>query len=84
MDTNTVIRLARYGTKNKPHFKIIVNYKGRSRDGRFLEQLGFYDPSKNPPFIKINKERAAYWLSKGAKASPTIAVLFKKEGIKKQ
>lgn len=82
MATNVMIRLARFGTKKKTHFKIIVNSKNRARDGRFIEQLGFYDPSKNPPFIKINKDRAVFWLKSGAVPSQTVSDLFEKEGIK--
>ncbi|MFH0839308.1 MAG: 30S ribosomal protein S16 [Candidatus Omnitrophota bacterium] len=76
-----VIRLKRLGTKKKPHSRIVVMDRRSSRDGKSLEQLGFYDPSKNPPAIKINKERAQHWLKVGAQPSETIRSLFKKEGI---
>ncbi len=66
------IRLKRMGTKRKPHFKIIVCDQSRPRDTKAIEELGFYDPSKNPAFIKIDKERANYWIGVGAQMSDTV------------
>jgi len=71
------IRLKKMGTKRKPHFKIIVCDRSRSRNARALEELGFYDPSKNPPLIKINKDRASYWKSVGAQMSDTVKSIVK-------
>ena len=76
-----VIRLRRMGTNNKPFNRIVVCDKRSPRDGRFLEELGYYDPAKNPQVINVNRERALYWLSKGAKPSDTVKVLFKKQGV---
>ena len=73
-----VIRLKRLGTKKKPHNRIVVITKYKARDGKALEELGFYDPSKNPPFLKINVERAKFWIGRGAVASPTVKQLLKK------
>ncbi|MCM8814117.1 MAG: 30S ribosomal protein S16 [Candidatus Omnitrophica bacterium] len=79
---SVVIRLARMGGKGKPHHKIVVTDQRRPRDGRFIEQLGFYDPSREPAFMEINAERASYWLSVGAKPSDTVRSLFRQKKIK--
>jgi len=71
------IRLKKMGTKRKPHFKIIVCDHHKSRDAKAIEELGFYDPSQNPPLIKINKERADYWVGVGAQVSDTIKSILK-------
>ena len=73
-----VIRLKRLGGKKKPHNRIIVISKTRARDGRAIEELGFYDASKNPIALKLNLERAKYWVSKGAIPSSTVKQLIKK------
>lgn len=72
-----VIRLKKMGTKRKPHFKIVVCDKAKSRDSKAIEELGVYDPSKNPPLIKVNKERADYWKSVGAQMTDTIRSILK-------
>ncbi|NQT95421.1 MAG: 30S ribosomal protein S16 [Candidatus Omnitrophica bacterium] len=72
------IRLKRMGTKRKPHFKIIVCDRSAGRDSRAIEELGFYDPSQNPPLVKLNKDRADYWLSVGVEVSDTIKSIIKK------
>ena len=72
------IRLKRMGTKRKPHFKIIVCDRSARRDGKAIEELGYYDPSKNPPAIKLVKERADYWIGVGAQMSDTVKSLIKK------
>jgi small subunit ribosomal protein S16 len=78
-----VIRLKRFGTLKKPSHRIVVMDKGRARDSRPIETLGHYDPKTNPANIKVNKERAEYWLGVGAIPSHTVNLLFKKQGIKK-
>ncbi len=78
-----VIRLKRFGTKKKPHSRIVVTDKWSARDGKFIEQIGFYDPAKSTPIIKINKERALHWIKMGAVPSQTVLSLFKKEGVAK-
>ena len=75
-----MIRLKRFGTKKRPHSRIIVIEKTKARDGKAIEELGFYDPSKQPPMLKINIERAKFWISKGATPSPTIKRLIKTGG----
>ena len=74
------IRLKRLGTKKVPHQRIVVIQKSNARDGKTLEQLGYYDPSKQPPLLKLNVERARFWISRGANASPTVKQLIKRSG----
>ena len=75
------IRLKRFGTKKKPHQRIVVCDKKRARDGKTIEELGYYDPSKNPSLIVVDKEKAKYWISKGATPSETVRVLLKKQRV---
>ncbi len=74
-----VIRLKRLGGKKRPHNRIVVMAKARARDGRALEELGYYDPSRNPPALKLNVERAKFWMGRGAKPSPTVLQLIKRQ-----
>ncbi len=76
-----VIRMKRFGTKKKPHSRIVVTDKRSPRDGKFIEQVGYYDPSKNPALVKIDKERLLHWVKLGARPSETVRSLMKKEGI---
>lgn len=76
-----IIRLARMGSKRKPHHKIVVTEERRPRDGRFIEQIGYYDPSKKPALLEIKEERALHWLKVGVKLSPTVKSLFKQKNI---
>ena len=73
-----MIRLKRLGGKKKPHNRIVVIQKSRSRNGRAIEELGFYDPSTHPPLLKMNVERAKFWMGRGAIPSPTVKQLLKK------
>jgi small subunit ribosomal protein S16 len=73
------IRLRRTGTTKKPHYRVVVANSRDWRDGRFVEVLGHYDPRREPPTVKIDKERAAYWISKGARPSETVRSLLKKK-----
>ena len=74
------IRLRRIGKNptKKPFFRIAVFDERQARDARVIEDLGYYDPAKNPAAVKVNKERLAYWLSKGAQASDTVKSIAKK------
>ncbi len=69
-----VIRLSRSGSKSRPFFNIVVSDKRVRRDGRFIERLGFYNPTakSNEESIRITQDRLAYWKSVGAQASPTV------------
>ncbi|MBI1953692.1 MAG: 30S ribosomal protein S16 [Candidatus Omnitrophica bacterium] len=73
-----MIRLKRLGTKKRPHNRIVVIDKSRSRDGRAIEEVGYYDPSKQPPYVLLKVERIQHWISKGATPSPTVRQLLKK------
>ena len=69
------IRMARYGKRNDPFYRLVVADKERPRDGKFLEVVGTYDPCEKG--LKINKERIAYWIGKGATPSETVENLLK-------
>jgi small subunit ribosomal protein S16 len=75
------IRLTRMGAKSKPFYRIIAADTDFPRDGKFLEILGNYDPKKDPPEINLKEDRVRDWLSKGAKATVTVANLLKTKGI---
>jgi len=77
-----VLRLKRMGTNKKPFYRVVATEKTRPRDGRFIEEVGYYDPKKNPVVINLNKDRVLYWLKNGAKPSTTVKSLIKKQGIK--
>ena len=77
-----VLRLKRMGANKKIFFRIVATEHTSPRDGRFIEEIGHYDPRKNPADIKIDRDKAAYWLSKGARPSITVKSLFKKQGIR--
>ena len=72
-----VIRLRRHGAKKKPFFRIVVADSRSPRDGRFVEQIGTYDPAFNPPRVTIKKENTERWLKVGAKPSETVRKLIK-------
>lgn len=75
------IRLARAGMKKAPRYRLVVQDERMPRDGRFIEKIGRYDPSLEPPFVEIDQERAKAWLSKGATPTQTVRNLFEKAGI---
>ncbi len=74
------IRLRRMGMKKKPFYRIVVADIHSPRNGRFIEEIGYYDPMKNPAEIKIDNDRAKYWLGNGAQPTDTARVLLKKSG----
>jgi small subunit ribosomal protein S16 len=76
------IRLRRTGTTKKPHYRVVVANSRDWRDGRFVEVLGHYDPRKQPAAVTIDRERAQYWITKGARPSDTVRSLLKKSGTK--
>ncbi len=78
---STRIRLRRMGAKKNPFYRIVVADKRSPRDGRFIEEIGYYDPCKEPAIINIDNEKAAEWLNKGAQPSETVKALFNKAGI---
>ena len=79
----TKIRLKRMGAKKKPFYRIVVADSRAPLDVRFIEEIGYYDPNKNPADIKVDAEKAQKWLSTGAQPSDTVRSLFKKVGVKK-
>ncbi len=72
------IRMKRVGAKNAPVFRIVVADQRSPRDGKFIEELGTYQPLKTGNNFSLNLERAKYWLSKGAQPSDTVASFIKK------
>jgi small subunit ribosomal protein S16 len=72
------IRLRRAGATKKAHYRVVVADSRCWRDGRFVEILGHYDPRQDPPVARIDKDRADYWISKGAQPSDTVRSLLKK------
>ena len=77
------IRLRRMGQKKAPFYRIIVADSRSPRDGRFIEEIGTYDPSAEPSVIKVDEDLAKKWLSTGAQPTETVAKLFKHAGIEK-
>jgi len=78
------IRLRRLGTKKRPTYRFVAVDSRMPRDGRFIEVLGHYKPIEKPARIKIEEERMAYWLDKGAQPSDTVASLMKQIGFMKK
>ena len=74
------IRLKRMGMKKKPFYRIVVTDSRSPRDGAFIEEIGYYNPLVDPAEIKIDGERAKYWLGVGAQPSDTVRALLKKGG----
>jgi len=72
------IRLRRIGAKKKPFYRIVVSDSRSPRDGRFIEELGTYDPLKNPAAVTVDAERAKYWIQNGAQPTDTVRALLKK------
>ena len=75
------IRLRRMGQKKAPFYRIIVADSRSPRDGRFIAEIGTYDPNTDPSTFKINEEEAKKWIANGAQPTETVAKLFKKAGI---
>jgi small subunit ribosomal protein S16 len=78
------IRLARHGAKKKPFYRIVVADSESPRDGRFLENVGTYDPAYDPARITIKTDRVRYWMDQGALPSDTVRSLLKKEGFSRE
>jgi len=75
------IRLARHGAKKKPFYRIVVADGESPRDGRYLENVGTYDPLFDPVKVTLKSERIKYWIDQGARPSDTVRSLLKKEGF---
>lgn len=78
------IRLQRFGTTKRPFYRIVAADAKKRRDGRYLEIVGLYDPTKQPAFVQIDSEKALQWLQNGAQPTETVKNLFTKAGITKQ
>jgi small subunit ribosomal protein S16 len=77
----TKIRLRRMGAKKRPFYRIVVADARSPRDGRFIEEIGYYDPTTTPATIKIDEEKALKWLTNGAKPSDTVKSILQKQGV---
>jgi small subunit ribosomal protein S16 len=77
------IRLKRTGKRGQPHYRIVVSEASKPRDGRTVEEIGYYNPRNKPSTFHVDKERAKYWLSKGAQPTDTVTQYFVKEGLLK-
>jgi len=75
------IRLKRMGAKKKPFYRIVVANSAAPRNGRFIEEIGYYNPRTTPTTLKVDLEKAQKWLSVGAQPSDTVKVLFAKAGL---
>ncbi len=75
------IRLKRMGMKKKPFYRVVVTDERNARDGRFIEEIGYYNPLTEPVDLKINADRAKYWLGVGAQPTDTTRSLLKKSGV---
>ena len=75
------IRLRRTGAKKAPSYRVVVADSRYPRDGRFIEEIGYYNPLTDPATIKIDMEKAANWIANGAQPTDTVKVLLKKAGI---
>ena len=75
------IRMKRMGMKKEPFYRLVVPDSRNGRDGRAIEELGYYNPVSEPSELKINGERAKYWLGAGAQATETVRPLLKKTGV---
>ena len=72
------IRLARHGAKKRPFYRIVAADSRSPRDGRFIEQLGFYDPTKEPAVVQLKTDKLKKWLQNGAQPTDTVARLIHK------
>jgi small subunit ribosomal protein S16 len=72
-----VLRLSRAGTHKAPFYHVVATDSRKPRDGRYLEDVGLYDPTKTPVRLQLKADRVEYWLKAGAKPSPTVAKLLR-------
>jgi small subunit ribosomal protein S16 len=79
-----VMRLARFGGKKKPFYRIVVSDSRFPRDGRFIEKIGTYDPNKDPAEVHIMEDRAMEWCKRGAQPTKTVRNLLRQSGILKK
>ena len=75
------IRLKRMGAKKAPFYRVVVADSRSPRNGRFIEEIGYYDPTKEPAVVKIDGEKAKAWIGNGAQPTDTVKALLKKNGV---
>ena len=75
------ISLRRIGAKKDPFYRIVVADSRYPRDGRFIEEIGYYDPTVEPSVLKVDAEKAKKWIATGAQPTDTVKALFKKNGV---
>ena len=75
------IRLRRMGAKRAPFYRIVVADSRYPRDGRFIEEIGYYDPTKEPSVVKVDAEKAVKWIKNGAQPTDTVKKILKDNGI---
>ena len=75
------IRLKRMGAKKAPFYRIVVADSRSPRDGRFIEEIGYYNPMEEPKVVKVDADKAKDWIAKGAQPTDTVKNLFKKHGV---
>ena len=75
------IRLRRMGAKKAPFYRVVVADSRFARDGRFIEEIGYYDPTKEPSVVKIDADKAKQWLSNGAQPTDTVREILKKAAV---
>lgn len=75
------IRLRRMGAKKNPFYRIVVADSRYPRDGRFIEEIGYYDPTKDPAVVKLDAEKAKQWIANGAQPTDTVRGILKKNEI---
>ncbi|MFZ3102754.1 MAG: 30S ribosomal protein S16 [Desulfitobacteriaceae bacterium] len=78
---STKIRLRRIGAKKNPFYRVVVADSSAPRDGRFIEEIGYYDPTKSPEVLQIDEEKALKWLATGAQPSDTVKSLLRHAGV---
>ena len=78
------IRLKRMGSNRNPSYRLVVADSRKPRDGRFIEEIGMYNPTTEPETVKIKEERALEWLQKGAQPSDTVRNILSKQGVMKK
>lgn len=75
------IRLRRMGATKAPFYRIVVADSRYPRDGRFIEEIGYYDPTKEPSVVKVDAEKAKKWIANGAQPTDTVKDILKKNGV---
>lgn len=75
------IRLRRMGAKKAPFYRIVVADSRSPRDGRFIEEIGYYNPMEEPSVVRVDPEKAKKWIENGAQPTDTVKSLFKKHGV---